>query len=101
MASEHFALWASGSQDATFRESKAETQRGSPISTASMVPLYLITIIGMTVLALASSLALYFAIRNASIGYEDGSGFHGEMMPLGTPATPVERSHFPQAVGAK
>lgn len=66
-----------------------------------MVPLYLITIIGMTVLALASSLALYFAIRNASIGYEDGSGFHGEMMPQGTPATPVERSQFPQAVGAK
>ncbi|MBP7143149.1 MAG: hypothetical protein KBA71_14665 [Opitutaceae bacterium] len=46
-----------------------------------MAPLLIITAIGMTALALASSMALYLALRNASHGYEDMQGFHGEMTP--------------------
>jgi hypothetical protein len=46
-----------------------------------MAPLLIITAIGMTALAFASSMALYLALRNATTGYEDVQGFHNEMPP--------------------
>ncbi len=46
-----------------------------------MVSLLIVTLIGTAALALASTMALLLALRNATISYEDVQGFHGEIAP--------------------
>lgn len=49
-----------------------------------MASLLIVTAISMAALALASLMALYLALRNATIGYEDVQGFHGEIKQHGS-----------------
>lgn len=42
---------------------------------------FILTVFGVTCLALISSAPLYFALINAITGYEDRAGFHDGVVP--------------------